>query len=126
MSARAEPVGTVVGEVRLADHVQAGDVAHQVVVHPEPAHGVVDRWKDAHRHLVRILIRDPLVHVEQVAVALADGGFPEALDAVGKVEIDAQPAGPHPATVVAGFLGRPREMSRGARLPKLGYLRSRK
>ena len=40
--ARAEPVGAVVGEVGLAEHVQPGDRAHQVVVHPEPAHRVVD------------------------------------------------------------------------------------
>ena len=51
--ARAEPVGAVIGEVRLAEHVQARHVAHQVVVDPEPAHRVVDRRVDAHRHLVR-------------------------------------------------------------------------
>ena len=49
--AGAEPVRAVVGEVRLAEHVQAGHRAHQVVVHPQPAHRVVDRRVDAHRHL---------------------------------------------------------------------------
>ena len=67
--AGAEAVGAVVGEVRLAEHEQAGDGAHQVVVHPQAAHRVVDGGVDAHRHLVRVLAGDPLVHVEQVAVA---------------------------------------------------------
>ena len=70
--ARAEPVGAVIGEVRLAEHVQAGHVAHQVVVDPEPAHRVVDGGVDAHRDLVGVLVGDLLVHVEQVAVLLLD------------------------------------------------------
>ena len=32
--ARAQAVRAVVGEVRFADHVQPGDRAHQIVVHP--------------------------------------------------------------------------------------------
>ena len=70
--AGAEAVRAVVGEVRFAEHVQARDVAHQVVVHPQPAHRVVDGRVDAHRHLVRILVGDLLVHLEQVAVLLLD------------------------------------------------------
>ena len=68
--AGAEAIGAVVGEIRFTDHEQAGDGAHQVVVHPEAAHRVVDGRIDAHRHLVRILAGDALVHFEQVAVAL--------------------------------------------------------
>ena len=69
---RAEPVGALVGEVRLAEHEQPGHVAHEVVVDPEPAHRVVDRGVDAHRHDVRVLVGDALVHLEEVAVALLD------------------------------------------------------
>ena len=47
--ARAEPVGAVVREVGLAEHVQPRDGAHQVVVHPQAAHRVVDGRVDPHR-----------------------------------------------------------------------------
>ena len=69
---RAEPVRALVGEVRLAEHEQPGQVAHQVVVDPQPAHRVVDGGIDAHRHDVRVLVGDALVHLEEVAVALLD------------------------------------------------------
>ena len=62
----------MVGEVRLAEHVEAGHVAHQVVVDPEPTHRVVDGRVDAHRHHVRVLAGDALVHLDEVAVALLD------------------------------------------------------
>ena len=52
--AGAQTVGAVVREIRLAEHVQAGNGAHQVVVHPQPAHGVVHRREDPHRHLIGI------------------------------------------------------------------------
>ena len=81
---RAEPVRAVVGEVRLAEHEQAGQVAHQVVVDPQPAHRVVDGGVDAHRHLVRVLVGDALVHLEEVAVALLDHVLAEALDRLGR------------------------------------------
>ena len=88
--AGAEAVGAVVGEVGLAEHEQAGDGAHQVVVDPEAAHGVVDGRVDAHRDLVGVLVGDALVHVEEVAVALADRRLAEAADGVGEVEVDAE------------------------------------
>ena len=50
-------------------HEQAGEVAHQVVVNPKAAHGVVERRINPHRHFVRIFAGDLLVHVEEVAVA---------------------------------------------------------
>lgn len=37
-----EAVGTVIGEIRLAEHVEARDVAHEIVVYPETTHGVVN------------------------------------------------------------------------------------
>ena len=69
--ARAKPVGAVIGEVRLAEHEQARDVRHQVIVHPQPAHRVVHGGKDAHRGLVGALGGDLVVDVEEIAVALA-------------------------------------------------------
>ena len=103
--AGAEAVGAVVGEVRFAEHVQPGNRAHQVVVHPQPAHRVVDRRVDPHRHLVRILVGDLLVHVEQVAVLLLDHLGPEPLDRVLEVEVDRQPALADAAPFVGRLLG---------------------
>ena len=86
----AEAVGAVVGEVGLAEDEEAGDRAHQVVVHPEPAHRVVHGGVDPHRHLVRVLVGDALVHLEEVAVLLLDRVLAEALDGVLEVEVDAE------------------------------------
>ena len=55
--ARAEPVGAVVGEVRLADREQARDRRLEPVVDPEAAHRVVRRGVDPHRDLPRALGR---------------------------------------------------------------------
>ena len=103
--ARAEAVGAVVGEVGLAEDEQARDVAHQVVVHPEPAHRVVRRRIDAHRHLVGVLAGDLLVHLEEVAVALLDRLLAEPLDGVGEVEVDAVLLRPDAAPLVDHRLG---------------------
>ena len=92
--AGAQPVRAVVREVGFPEHVQAGDRAHEVVVHPQPAHRVVDGGVDAHRDLVRVLVRDALVHVEEVAVLLGDHGLAQPLDGVGEVEVHAEAAGP--------------------------------
>src|SRR4029077_4670914 len=50
---------------------------------------------------------DPLVHLEQVAVALADPGLAQTLDGVGEVEIHAEPAGPHAPAPGADLFRRP-------------------
>ena len=101
-----EAVGAVVGEVRLPAHQEPRDRAHEVVVHPEPAHRVVRGREDAHRDLVGVLVGDPLVHLEEVPVLLADLRRPEPLDRVGEVEVDAQAARAHAAALVADLLGR--------------------
>ena len=118
--AGTEAVGAVVGEVRLAEHVEAGDVAHQVVVDPEPAHRVVDGGVDAHRHLERVLVGDALVHLEEVVVALGDDAAAEAADGVGEVEVHAVLLRPDAATGVDLALGRRDATSRGTRLPNAG------
>ena len=106
--AGAEAVRAVVGEVGFAEHVQAGEVAHQVVVHPQTAHRVMDGRVDAHRDLVRVFVGDAPVHVEQVAVARADGVVAEARDRVREIEIDRQARFADAAAFVADRLGVPR------------------
>ena len=80
-------------------------VRHQVVVDPQPAHRVVHGRVDPHRHLVRVLVGDPLVHLEEVAVLRLDGLAAEPLDGVGEVEVDAEPARADAAALVADLLG---------------------
>ena len=84
-----QAVRAVVGEVRLAGHVQTGQVRLEVVVNPQATHGVVDGRVNAHRHLVGVVARDALVHVEEVAVLRGDGGLAHTGDGLGEVEVDA-------------------------------------
>src|ERR1035438_7015491 len=66
------------------------------------------RGIDAHRHLVAVLAGDLLVHVEQVAIPLADNAFAQPLDGIRKVEIDAELARADTAAGITGFFGRAR------------------
>src|ERR1700743_292883 len=61
----------------------------------------MDGGIDAHRYLVRIFVGNALVHVEKVAVALADGVLAEATNCVRKVEVDAESALAHAMAVIA-------------------------
>ena len=109
-----EAVRAVVGEVRLAQHVEAGDVGHQVVVHPEAAHRVVHGGVDLHRLLVGILAGDLVIHLEQVAVAGADRGLAEAVGRVAEVEEHPEAGLGHAESGVADFLGGAgRDVARG-------------
>ncbi len=82
-----------------------GMVRHQVVIHPQAAHGVVDGRVDAHRHLVRVLAGDALVHLEQVSVALLDDMLAEPLDGVAEIEVNRQSAFAHAPALVAHHFG---------------------
>ena len=82
--AGAQSVGAVVGEVGLAEHVQAGDGAHQVVVHPQAAHRVVRRRIDPHGGRVGSSAVISSIHVEEVAVAVAHHVPAQALDGIAR------------------------------------------
>ena len=103
--ARPQAVGAVIGEIGLAEGVEAGDVGHQVVVHPQAAHGVVGSRIDAHRHRVRIFAGDLLVHLEKVSIALFDGLPAQPLNSVLEVEVDAVLLRPHAPPRVYHRLG---------------------
>jgi len=95
----------VVGEVGFPDDVQARNGAHEVVVDPEAAHCVVDRWKDPHWDPVGVLIGDAVVHLEEIAIPVADGRLAQPPDGVGKIQVHSQSALSHSPAFVANFLG---------------------
>src|SRR5262249_869679 len=68
----------------------------------------MNRRIDSHRRFVRVLSGYPLVHLEQVAVALANRVLAQPLYRIGEVQIDAPAAGPDSATFIAHFLCRTR------------------
>jgi hypothetical protein len=104
----------MVGEVGFAQNEETGQRAHQVVVDPEAAHRVVHGRVDAHRDLVGVLVGDALVHLEEVAVHLAQRGNAEACSGVGEIEVDASASRTHAATLVAHALGSARrDVARG-------------
>ena len=105
--AGAEPVGAVVGEVGFAGHKQPRHVAHQTVVHPQPAHRIVDRREDAHRNLVGALPGNFVIHVKQIAVAFRDLGFAQTLNRGRKIQINAEAAFADPAAFITDLLGGP-------------------
>ena len=46
---------------------------------------------DSHRGLVRVFRRNPLVHLEEVAVALSNGLFAQPRDGILEIEVHASP-----------------------------------
>ena len=100
-----ETVGAVDREVSFAENEKTRHVAHEVVVNPETAHGVVRCRVHTHRPLVAILIGNLLIHLEKVAVTLPDRIFAQTLDGVGKVKIDTTTARTDTATIVTLLFG---------------------
>ena len=100
-----EAIRTVVGKIGLAQNMQSGNVAHEVVVHPQSAHGIMHGRINAHRALVGVFPGDVFVHLEEVAVAFLDDGTGEPFDRIGEIEINAQATRSDAAALVAGFLG---------------------
>src|SRR5262249_20762026 len=64
---------------------------------------VVHGGIDAHRDFVRILVGDALVHLEEIAVSLADLVLAEAFDGVREIEIHAAAARTYAASFIADF-----------------------
>ena len=104
--AGAEAVCAVVGEIGLAEHKESGDIALQIIVHPETAHGIMRRRVDAHRLSVGIFVGNLFVHLEKVAVAFAYRLLSEALDGIGKIQVDAPAARADAAAFIADLLRR--------------------
>ena len=104
---RAGPkaVRAVVGKIGFPGNKKAGNRRHQLVIHPQSAHRVVDRGKNPHRNFVRVFSGNLLIHVEEVSVFFADDRFSHAANGIGEVQIDAHASRPDAAPLVAHFLG---------------------
>ena len=96
----------MVREVTFADSEQALNRCLQFVVNPDAAHGVVAGGEDHHGGLVRVVVGNHLVHVEEVAVAVAHDVLAEALDGVLEVDVD--------AVVVVDSIGNPKKIASAA------------
>ena len=103
---RPEAVGSVVREVRLTEDIQTGQVALQVVVHPQAAHRVMDRRVDSHRDFVRVFSGDLLVHVKEVAVLASHDIFAITFDGCCEIEIHRQTGRPDAVAGITAFLCR--------------------
>ena len=112
----------MIREVRFANHVKTFDAAHEIVVDPESAHRVMHCGVNAHRNLVRIFIGDALVHLEQIAVALANYILTKSFDRVRKIEIDTEPTLAYTTTFVAHLLGPARSDVSRSEIPETGIL----
>ena len=110
-----EAVGTVVGEVALADSEQAGDGGLQLVVDPDTTHRVVDGGINHHGlvvlHAVNLVgnvagehVGNLLVHLEEVAVTLHDDVEAETVDRLREVEEHSQTGVVHAEALVAALL----------------------
>ena len=81
----------------------------------------MNRRENAHRHFIRIVAGDFLVHLEQVAVALADDLVTETFDRIFEVEVNRLCfVGPTPNPSSQRNFAWREETSRGARLPNDG------
>src|SRR6266545_2168075 len=63
---------------------------------------------DPHRHFIGVFAGDLFVDLKQIPVAFPDGMFSQALDSVGKIEIDAATAWANAPAFVTNFLCRAR------------------
>ena len=103
-----ETVSTVVGEVRLADTEQALYGRLELVVNPDTTHRIVDSREDHHRVLVRVLVHDLLVHLEEVSVLLSHYIFAQTLDSLAEVKEDSQTGVVDAVSLVATLFGSTR------------------
>src|SRR5712671_383661 len=78
----------------------------------------MNRGINAHRHFVRVLPGNFLVHVEKIAVFFADLRIAHAANGVGEIEIDALAARSDAAAFVANFLGGTRGNVAGHEIAK--------
>ena len=102
----------MVREVAFADCEETLDRGLKFVVNPDAAHGIVACREDHHRSMVGIIIRDHLIHVEEVAVTVADYIFTETVDCIFEIEVDSVACTDAIAGVAALFGGAACDVTR--------------
>ena len=111
-----ETVSTMVREVTLADSEETSDGGHQFIVNPYTTHGVVNSREDHHwvvvLHAIDLVcefawidVGDLLIHVEEVAITLADNVDTETLDRLREVEEHGKTCVVYAEALVATLLG---------------------
>ncbi len=104
----AQPVRAVIAPADLPADEEPRQRRHLVEVAPQPAHGEMRTRRYSHPDAVGILTGGPLIHLEEVAVALRDGLASERFQGIGEVEIDRVRQRSDAVSRVDLLLGRPR------------------
>ena len=115
----------MIGEVGLTNGKEAGNCGHEFIVDPQPAHCIMTRGVDLHWFFIRINCGNGPVHLEQVAVLILYHLLSLFFYGIAEVEVDGKTglSDPYPASHLS--LAALEATSRGTRLPKVGYRRSR-
>ena len=100
-----QAVSTVVGEVGFTDSEQTRDRSHQFIINPDTTHGVVDSGEYHHRSLVRVLVSDFFVHVEEVTITGTNHVLTQTIDSIFEIEEDGQTGIVHTETGITTFFG---------------------
>ena len=99
-----QAVRTVIVEVSLTDSEQTRNRSHQLIINPQTTHRVVQCRIDHHWCLIRIIVGNLLVHIEQVTIFLLNYLFTQAVDGVREIQEDSQTCVVHTVTSVATLL----------------------
>ena len=110
----------MIRKVGFSENKEAWDVAHEIVIHPKPPHGVVRSRVNAHGLLVGIFPGDSLIHIEQIAVFFFDRVLTHSLDGICKIQKNAIAGRSNSKTRVACFLGCSRGNVARSQITKTG------
>ena len=91
----------MITEVRFTDTEQSFHARLQLVINPDTTHRIVDCREDHHRVLIRILVHDLLIHLEQVAVFLCYHVLAQTLDSVAEIQEHGQSGIVHTVSGIA-------------------------
>src|SRR5258708_1203249 len=104
----------MIAEIGFTQNEKARNIAHELIIDPQAAHGVMDRRVNAHRRFIGIFPRDLFIHLKEVAIAAFNSLKTKALDGVGKIQIHAKAMIANAATLITYLFGRARaDIARG-------------
>src|SRR5436309_1857857 len=115
----------MIGEVGLTDHEKPGNRTHEVVIDPQTSHRIMDGGINSHGYLVGVL-RCILSYIsKRFPYFSRTTSVLRHLIASVKSRKTPRPLSPTPRPSSQTSFAAREATSRGTRLPKLGYLRSR-